>query len=441
MAARDLCHKTLLLSVCIAIFSSDSARSQTAPTTFQRSLTYFSAIEELDTKFEGLRAAGTKLIAERQDAFNRLVETKKAVAQLAEANAMKSLELAFTQLMTLSKQAELNGLLATPTQNAPVDTGVDVRNTPRVQLQSQVTARKKTEIGRDVLREYGNDLAQAKVRTDFVLHQIKTINVAGKLALERHVSILQELEKIVNEMLLWNSKTLELFDMYWSLADVAGVKSDIELKAGLRQLNRSSNENAGALLLKSITLIRLQEYDEAIAILNQLANVPALQVLVTTIYAEVLARTGDQREALAELRKTARFGLNDPKLRMHRAIAFAACDELKFAESEWEALLKIGGHEVAARRAIAFINAASKSPSERTKSKAMENAQLAVKLDDADWASRLALALATFANGETEQSSKLATEAAELATGSNQSLCDEIAEQLLAGNGTSWKFN
>jgi len=316
-----------------------------------------------------------------------------------------------------------------------------VRHSPLVQLEAQAAARKQNGLGRPgVLAEYGNEVTRSKVQYDFILHQMKTFNAAGKLAVERHVSILRELEKIVNEMLLWESKTLELLDMYWRLADVAGVKSDFELRAGLRQMNNSSNLNAGALLLKSITLVRLEAYEEAMPILNQLAYVPALQVLVTIIRAEVLARTDKQREALAELRKTARFGLSNPRVRMHRAMAFAACDELKFAEAEWEALLKIGEHEVAARRAIAFINSASTSPTERTKLKALENARLAVKLDDADWASKLALALASSANGETDKASKLATEAAELATGSNQTFCDEIAEQLLAGKIASWKF-
>ena len=441
MAAQVPSLKMLLIVAGLMNFLAASAYSQTASTAFQRSLTYFSSIQELDTKFDGLRTAGMKLITERQDAFNRLIETRQVVAQIADAKAARSFELVATQMMALSKQAELNWMVNAQTQKSPIESGVDVRHTPATQLRAQIAAREQADpLANKAILERGNNLAQTMVQCDMIAHQMKTLNAAGKLAVDRHVSILKELEKIVNEMLLWDAKTVELFDKYWSLADVSGVKSDEELRAGLQQLNRSSDANAGALLLKSITLIRMEQYDDATAILSELANIPALHVLVMTINAEVLARTGKQKEALAILRKTARMGLNDPRIRMHCAMAFAAFGELKAAEDEWEAVLKIGGHEVASRRAIAFINAASTTPTERTKATSLENAQLAVKLDEAEWASKIAFALATAANGEFEQASKLATEAAELATGSNQALCDEIAEQLLAGKNVSWKM-
>lgn len=432
----------VFLGLCLALVSGNSL-AQTLPTNFERGLTYLTAIEELDTKFDRLRTSGSKLIAEKQDTLNRLLQTNNALSQIQQTQAYKSLMLAQTQIIAASIQAELNSILSAPTQKSVVQTGIDVRNTPQTQLAAQALAPGNMLVQRNfqnAVAEGGGQLARIAVEYDIIVHQMKTLNEAGRLAIERQVSIMRELEKIVNEMLVWESTSMELFNHYWALADVTNVKSDLELRAALRQLSRSSSENIGALFLKAITLARLEKFDEAEQILNNLSYVPAIRVLITAARAEVLARTQRKRESMSELRKTAPVGLNDPRVRMHRAMAFAACDEFKLAEAEWEALLKLGGQEVAARRAIALINASYPEPSDRNKSRAMEYAKLAVQLDSEDWVSELSLALAFSINGDSDQGSKTATHAGELAVGENQVFCDEIAEKIKQGQHSSWRF-
>jgi hypothetical protein len=82
---------------CCAVLLSSAANAQTVSTTLERGLAYLTAIEELDTKYDGLRAAGNKLIAERQDTLNRLVQTNNSVSQILQAQAYNSLLLAQAQ--------------------------------------------------------------------------------------------------------------------------------------------------------------------------------------------------------------------------------------------------------------------------------------------------------------------------------------------------------
>ncbi len=439
MPTRIQCLRSTLFAILAVLFARVSY-GQTATSAFERSLTYSNAIAELDTKYAGLRSAGSKLIAERQDTLQRLAETNKTVSEILQSQAYKSIALAQTELVGESMLAELNGFVASQqTQTSPVETGVDNRHTPQVQLAAQLGARDARNF-RETLSARGNQLARVRVEYDLVRHQMKTLNEAGRLAVERHINIVRELETIVNEMLAWDTKTVELFNQYWSLADVAGVKSDFELRAALRQLSRSSNENAGALFLKAITLVRLEQYEDALPLLNQLANVPSIQLVATAARAEVFARTDKKREAQSELRKTSPLGLNDARVRMHRAIALAACEEFKQAEAEWEAILKLGGHEVAARRAIALINASYSAPTDRNKAKASEYSQLALQLDSEDWASEIACALAYAANGQADKGVESAARAAELAAGCNQTLCKEIAEKIQAAQKVCWNF-
>jgi tetratricopeptide (TPR) repeat protein len=125
---------------------------------------------------------------------------------------------------------------------------------------------------------------------------------------------------------------------------------------------------------------------------------------------------------------------------MHRAVVFAACEEFKLAEAEWEALLKLGGHEISARRAIALLNASYPVPSDRNKERASEYAKLAVALDSEDWACEMALALAFAANGQPEKGIEYAKQAAELAVGDNQVICDEIVDKIRRGDPVAWSF-
>lgn len=141
-----------------------------------------------------------------------------------------------------------------------------------------------------------------------------------------------------------------------------------------------------------------------------------------------------------DLTKTLPTGTNNAAVRMHRAQAFAALDDFRQAEREWEAVLKLGGHEIAARRAIALINASATKANPKTKAKASENAFLAVQLAGDDWASEAAMALAAAANGEKAESLAAVERASQLAIGNNQLICDQLKQKIDAGIPVCWQF-
>lgn len=424
------------LFACCQFVLMPSSRGQTAPTTFDRSVAYSQAIEELHLKFATLRTAGNTLIKERQDTLQRLATTKQSISQLAAEQIMSSFALLQSEFETAALQTQLNEAAPTPVDLDMRILNSDVRYAPSTRFSRMVLdAGQSTAIN-----NIANSSVNANIQYDRIRHHIKTLNEAGKLAVERHLSVMQDLERIVNEMRAWDAKALDLFHKYWELADAAGVKCDVELRTALRQCSRTSDDNVGAMLLRAITLVRLDQPDEALPILEKLAAIPITQLFARTIRAETMARAGEKREAIALLRKNAAASASDARIRMHRAQAFAAAGELKSAEAEWDAILKIGGYETAARRALAFINTAHSTLTERHKTTALENAQLAVQLAEDDWASQLALAISTAASGKVPEALTAAESATTLAGGDKIALCQEVLEQIKTGSRPLWKF-
>ncbi len=152
-------------------------------------------------------------------------------------------------------------------------------------------------------------------------------------------------------------------------------------------------------------------------------------------------RAGEERVAHVDLQKTLPAAQNDPRVRMQRAMALAAGGQLKPAETEWEVVLKLGGHEVAARRGLALVNFSHSNPNGRQLSKALEQAELAAQLAPEEWSCQMALALALVACSKSDQAVAIAEKAAQLAVGEKQTYCEEIAMQIKGGaTCTGWKF-
>ena len=394
------------------------ASAQPPAGVFDRRSSYSRSIEEMDTKYQAHQSAGERMISERKDALNRLAETQKAAGQILQTQAMASLMAAQTELVAASSQAEFSSMIAVkvPAQQFGL-------STPSLQM-----------------RVAANQLNSIQVCNDIIQHKMKTLDQASKLTVERYWSQIRDLERIVNGILAWESTSISLFHQYWELADVAGVKSDLELEAALQQLDRSSVENPGAVFLKAMTLVRMEQFDDALLLLNRLQNVPAVHLIASAARAELLMRTGKQREARNELRQSTAVSLKDARAKVHRAVAYAAGGELRLAELEWEAVLKLGGHEIAARRAIALINASYATPTTRNKEKAIENANLASQLAGEEWSCEIAVALASDANGESEKAIEAAKRAAHLTLGSKHNLCVDVQDKIKDGERPIWRF-
>ncbi len=429
----NLGRKMMFAIVCVHFASlAEFSNCQEPEQLSDRCLKYAKSIEELDRRYSEHLDVGHKLISERQETLNRLVETNHAVAKIVDAKVHLTFELAQSQWVALSIQAERNGLLASSQPTGTEQSGNAQRNAsakplggPQFNRAMSTLAKQNTEI---------------QVYYDMVRHQLKTFSEAGKLAVQRHMSQMGELERIATEMSVWDNKNNAFFNQYWELADVDMVKSDLELQAAIEQLKTSSHENPGAVFLKAVTLTRLEQYDEALPHLARLADVRVLHGLLLALRAEILTRTDKKREAEAALRQTLPLGLKDPRVRMHRAVALAASGQFKLAELEWEAIIKLGGHEIAARRGIAWINGSAPTPTNRIKSKAIENANLATQLGGDDWSCEIAFAIAAAANGQLEKAIESARKASKLTIGTNQAFCERLIEQLNEGNKVSWRF-
>ncbi len=417
--------------------------AQPPTSSFETCIAQVSAIEELNIKFSEHCALGGSIVHDRQETLASLSQTRQRVGQFAEIQRLNSLALLQSQLTSLSIQAELNALVAVKNGQSPrvVDTNIyDPRYDPKTSF-GFLAAQSNQLMRSQEMKSLGSVSAAVQVEADAILHEMKTTDAAGRLAVQRYVSLMHELEKTVKEMTGWEQKAVALFNRYWEIADVAGIQSNLELRTSLRELEKASDQNAGAMFARAIALMRLERYEEALLLFNQLVEVPAIHAIAYGARAEAYYRLGKKREAAASLQKTLPIGLTDARVRIQRAQAFAATGELRHAETEWEAVLKLGGHEIAARRAIALINASLPGSNDRNTQKAVENAFLAAELAGDDWSCVLAVALASAARGDMEKAVESATKAANLAVGENQALCDHIAEQIQAGAPqVCWKF-
>ncbi|MGN6546589.1 MAG: tetratricopeptide repeat protein [Aureliella sp.] len=404
---------------CQLLFGA-AVNAQAAAPAFERCLQYATEFEELNNQYSLYKTSAEKLSGEREDALERLAQTNQSVAQLIAYGAMQRMLALEGQLIGVNQQAAVDSELA-----RKANAGETLRpSTPNAPL-----------------RIANQQVAQTQVQLDVMYHNMKTTDQAGRLVLERRKSIIEELQSIAAEFKGLDAKQLELFDRYWELADVARVRSDLELRAALRQLRQADSENSGAQFAMAITLMRLGDFDAALTLLNPLVQVPAIRAVALAARSELYVRM-DKREASAsDMRQAVAMAKNDPRVRMHCAMAHSAAESFKAAETEWNAVLKLGSQEVAARRALALLHASAPTPSEHNRKTAAESAELAAKLaGEDDWACNLALALAAQVNGDKEKAIRSAQRASDCAIGEKRIYCDGVLEQIEAGQRVFWRF-
>ena len=401
------------------LFATQPLIAQVSATAFERCLTYAEAFEELQNEWQLYSKSTESLLSERADALKRLSETNQAVAQLVSVQTMQRLTAFEGELLNEIQQSSLNARLSRTSA-----------------LSGDIEATES-----NLMTAATSQLAQSVMQMELLNHQIRTTNEAGRLVLERRKSLLEELQSVVNELIALDTKSHELFHQYWELADVAGVKSNLELRSGRRMLQRASADNLGARFAQAITSMRLGDLNGAFSLLNSLVQIPAVRGVALAARAEVQVRMGKKDAAVPDIRNALAIGKNDPRVRMHRAMAFSADGNLNAAEVEWEAVLKLGTQEIAARRALALIHACSPNLTDRNKAKASECAHVATKLSGGeDWACNMAVALAAFANGRTDEALDAAQRASELAIGERRVFCNTAREHFEAGTRLFWKF-
>jgi Flp pilus assembly protein TadD len=399
---------------------------------------YLRSIDELESRYLEHEVHGKQISVERQQLIKRLEDTRKEVDRILSAKQLSQLQQAQAELASISLNMESNQLVSSNTQR-PVNSGVDPRRDPNFQLQSQQKAL-FTPALRTSLNLLAKQSADLRVYHDMLTQQIRTLNEANRLVVERYRSQLQELERITKDVVDWNVQYASFFDLYWELADVANVRSDEEHSGVMQHLENSSDQNPGAVFLKAVTLVRLEKYDDAMTLLDRLFAVQKLQALVSAMRAETFARMGEKKKAASALKFSAAPGMADARVRMHRAMAFGVVGQLKSAENEWEIIAKTGGYALSARRGLALIQGSMRMPIERVKTKAIENAELAVQLGTEEWSCHIALAIAASANGDKERAIEAALHASSLSIGKNLDYCQEVVKTIEKGESVSWRF-
>ncbi len=284
-------------------------------------------------------------------------------------------------------------------------------------------------------------VASLGVQADMMTHQMRTLDAAGRIVVQQRLTLLQQWKSLLEEYRAYHDEQLELFDKYWRLADVMGLRCDWELQAALRALERAADDNPGAIFVRAMIAMRSDRLDEAAQWLDELKRFDEIQYVVLAARAELQARLGKTEEALQSLRTALAKAKSDPRVRMHRAVIFTGLGRYRDAETEWEAVLKQGVHEIKARCGIAMLNVLVNNPNDKQKARALENAELANRLaGEDDWPSFVALALAHAINDHADEATAAADQATALAMGSQRIRCLDLSKRLKAGEKPAWKL-
>ena len=106
--------------------------------------------------------------------------------------------------------------------------------------------------------------------------QIKQLDLASLQIIERRQKILNNLEETSRQAQQWLVDQRKLYDRYLDQADIAGLRSQIQLKSALRQLKRADPNNLSAGVVRAITLVRLERLDEAETLIDELVKSPTI---------------------------------------------------------------------------------------------------------------------------------------------------------------------
>lgn len=408
-------------------------------TAFDACMNYVQSTQELDRKFRSQKQAEQDLMVNYQKTMQSIAETRVTIEQLLSEQALQSARIVSGQLEGAAIEAELKRQWEKPVESTITHTG-DPWDNPIPRLSNDVRQTLRSDPKAARVKQMADGLLALRTQVDMQIHYLKTVNVSGNLAVQRYMALMEEVAGQLNEARNLQVKPLQLFVQYWDLADVLSVKSELLHLAALRELEKAAKENLGAKFARAITLMRLDRHDQAEPLINELVQIPAIRAYALVARAELHARLNRQREAASDMNQALALAAGDPRVRMHRGQVYAFLGNWKEAEREWELVLKAGGHEIAAHRALAIINASLAAPNQRQLTKGNQYAAVAVQLAADDWSCEAAAALAAAASGDTSRAVQAAQRAGQLAIGSQKIFCNLMCEQIETGQAVAWRF-
>jgi hypothetical protein len=373
---------------------------------------YAKAIAALNEEYQLHLKDREKLSGEFRELYNRF-SAAGAEAQAIDAQAnieFKAWLMAYTQ-STQDRQS----LAAIPRQSGPQGMRPAARATEFRALQSQT-----------VELNQGQRVAQMQLAQ----------NISG----QRLQRLQQELAQLGVKAQSWMQADMQSVHEYALQADVSNTRSDLELKSAKRLLQtelESTPQNTGAKLALAITLMRLDERDEARGLLDALVDEGGSAVLLAkAARSELLAQLGDHQLAKKDLSAVKNFKL--PESLHLQARAYALIGEPRQAESLWQALAKTSEYEVVARCQLASQLITSRTSAAKAK-RAIAEAQLAMDLSgNDDWYCHLTSAVCLAAGGQKDAAIAAGDLAAELAIGNKQTLCHEICDKIKLDKSVAW---
>ncbi len=401
---------------------------------FASIMSYAATFEGLQRDAEELLATRRRLLQQRDDAHARLQQSEQDLRQVKSAEVMGAMRLWEVNMRLQLLQLDYAMQTVPRDPNASIPPG-------------QMPNKSASEVRWDVLARR-NNVQQQQLETVQAINlgeQIKQLDLASRLVVERRQKILTHLEDTSREAQQWFIDQRKLYDRYLDQADIAGLRSEIQLKSVLRELERADPDNLSARVVRAITLVRLERFDEAAPLIDELLESPTIAWPVAiALQAEVLARRGETKEAQKQLRQLVRLGeVPSQAIWLHAQVA-QLLNEPTQAIKQWNVLLRSGANEVAAHRGLALCYYSFRQRSsnqDRVYREALKHAELANQLTgDSDWSCQIALALATAIGGDLAQAAALAEAAADNALLEKQALCLAFAQELEDGNFPVWEF-
>lgn len=265
------------------------------------------------------------------------------------------------------------------------------------------------------------------------LEQIRAqLSIAMRTTVERRLKILDQLQSLGQQAETYASRQKQYIDEYIQHADCEGLRSRLELRAGLHVLQGADRDNAAAALARGISLMRLGRNKEAENALDDLVKLPdPISTVALAARAELLSRANRNKESKRDIGLT--MNSQNPTVVLLRARAWAIMGMNSDALKNWEQLAKFKSHQHFAWSSQALMQC-SGNPNPNVVRKALEQTQLANDLSGGtDWYAKLSFAFARAANKELPQAAEAAVQAADLTMDDKRQLCLKIAEKFRAG--------
>lgn len=420
------CRSANPLSLCslaalVCIFHSAINVQQLIAGEFETCRRYAQSITEANAVSLRQEVIASQLQERHNSCMERINSTNVDFGRLVTLGHLKSFLLLENQI-TRSQIPQTLGNPTSASNRADGRNGVSLQNMTRV-----TTADRQA--------------AAVAMEGDFLEHQLKELDAAGRLVVQRRFRALQDLVAVEQELPGWHAKNAMLAEQYWHIADCCCVRSRMEHQAGLRELSNADDNNAAANFAKAMLRMHVGDYDNALALLPLIEDLPGWTSLAIAVRGRIHALQGNYKSAHHSLKESFNRGRHDWHVRLIRAQTLSIVGDYEAAQEEWEYVLKYGKDEVSARRALALLYVTQTGRTPKGCEQAIEHARVASKLEgEQQWSCQLALALSIAAGGDTPGAIAIAEAAQLLAVGEQKLLCFDTARQIEAGQQVVWNF-